>query len=233
MAGAGSHLFDDPLPELPPHPDLSAHSPAARSPQRAPAVGRPRPRTAAPRPTGGITGHFNQSDFLHPPPVSGSGAVAALSLSSSTMVNARGIVKKAGGLYAVAHPHAKTGYKLDMGSKRLEGRSEYSFAYGPTQGGVYEKKLQRYSMNAMRNRVKPARNEWAGRYSSSGHGRPRSAGAARMGGAGDLLFQREPPHRFATTNHKEYRAVDPHPTGSDNPAIAAFQTRFRRQLMGE
>lgn len=159
-----------------------------------------------------------------------------MSLSSSTMVNARGVVKKAGGLYAVAHPHTKTGYKLDEGTKKLEGRSEYANSYGPTHGGVYEKRLQKYRMHAMRNRLRPAKNEGSGRYSHSSHGRtaaarPKSAGLTGTGVS--ILFQREPPHRFCTTHAKEYRAVDPHPTGSDNVGIAAFQTRFRRQLMHE
>eukprot|EP01062_Namystynia_karyoxenos_P063481 TRINITY_DN56286_c0_g1_i1.p1 TRINITY_DN56286_c0_g1~~TRINITY_DN56286_c0_g1_i1.p1 ORF type:complete len:219 (+),score=48.87 TRINITY_DN56286_c0_g1_i1:84-740(+) len=205
---------------LPPIPAAGIPSGGVHSSEQ-----RARPRTAAPHHGSGCYSPGSRG-------AAGSGAMAAASLNSSTMVNARGIVKKAGGLFAVAHPHLKTGYKVDEGSKRLEGCSEYRLAYGPTQGGVYEKKLQKYRPDAMRSRVREPQNESAGRYTASHRARPRSAVVGHPAPtAAGLMFLHEPPNRFSTVNHKVFRAVDPHPTGANNAAIAAFQTRFRRQLM--
>ncbi|KAJ9455796.1 hypothetical protein DIPPA_04558 [Diplonema papillatum] len=71
---------------------------------------------------------------------------------STTTYNALGIVHKRGEIFALAHPHAKTGFKLTEGKKKLDCVSSYQDSFGRIMS-PHAKQLLPYQPHAMRNRL--------------------------------------------------------------------------------
>eukprot|EP01059_Diplonema_ambulator_P020460 TRINITY_DN34263_c0_g1_i1.p1 TRINITY_DN34263_c0_g1~~TRINITY_DN34263_c0_g1_i1.p1 ORF type:complete len:189 (+),score=39.05 TRINITY_DN34263_c0_g1_i1:27-593(+) len=142
--------------------------------------------------------------------------------TNSTTYNAIGVLHKGGELFAVAHPHAKTGFKLTEGKQKFDSQSSYTLSYGRVLGSVHSKYLQPYHPNAMRNRLpSPPSNCHRRRYKQ----RPST---------GDLISRgSDYTGRFVTIQQRSYTKKGLNPTGFANQGIVAEATRWHHQRMND
>ncbi|KAJ9455795.1 hypothetical protein DIPPA_04558 [Diplonema papillatum] len=140
---------------------------------------------------------------------------------STTTYNALGIVHKRGEIFALAHPHAKTGFKLTEGKKKLDCVSSYQDSFGRIMS-PHAKQLLPYQPHAMRNRL-PAPDL-----------SPRNRRYAHRPSSGDTISHgKEYSGRFVTINQRSFSRKSVRPLGFSNQGIVAAQTKWAHARMGD